>query len=750
MAVYVATYTNNLGHTVDLRIEDIDDVNEDTIHLADNPITVTYTVKDEDDIFSPIMTGRAEVRVMLLDDTVSTAFFEAMSNAVEGEFSLRVHTHNGAGTTYGLYTGFVVPDGMQRGISYINDVITIRAVDSIERAKSYTIKKGDGTQFVGRYTLKDYLDAILSPLGVISIGDIIHTDMLLSGTSTPPTDGDPIIEQLWVDASVFNDSNGRAINAYDALEMIVFSLGCRGLLDHSSGVPSFKMYEVCTYPLHFILTPTIEIGLKENGNTDNFLIGNREVITRIKTFKEIKGSFSHEGADGIVENGAMQFYDVDGKPQNVDVNAPLLALPDMNVRKRGNGRAENPYGFMLRSSYTETTPGNAATRQIDTVDMLAFKTPDDLYLTRYAEVEISVTARLEDVGYIADQTGANSTRLQYTAMIVDAIIYNEVDPANSVRSALTPEGVPTWETVDLTGNAAFAAGDYDFNVNARNNAWFAIFPQSFEPFGPIFGASKFISQYGTPLEFSATYNVSQTQKIELAPLPVSGRLHIAISQILDAGPMISNGTLAELNASTEMNTRIEGVLVSAKGLSEGKEETVYINRYGEHTTDKKEFEIKLNTTATPTAKGSLWTDVTYQDNDSKVGRFYRGPGWVRGVQGAYFNPPDHFRSYVTLVQYGALARMAFNGVQNKMDLSVVASSMPPEVPIKFTELVDFDRPSTGLYSYFHIQQMQKWNVTTGERDVTCISMKLYNRDVEDGTEQDTPTPTVDVMEKYYQ
>src|SRR5690606_40960614 len=61
----------------------------------------------------------------------------------------------------------------------------------------------------------------------------------------------------------------------------------------------------------------------------------------------------------------------------------------------------------------------------------------------------------------------------------------------------------------------------------RNNGLFAIFPSgSLYALGPIVGASAFISQYGTPIEFSATYNVSQTQKIELAPLPVSGRLHI--------------------------------------------------------------------------------------------------------------------------------------------------------------------------------------------------------------------------------
>lgn len=748
MAVYVATYTNNLGQKVDLRIEDIDDVNEDTIQLADNPITVTYSVKDEDDIFSPIMTGRAEVRVMLLDDSVSTEFFEAMSNAGEGEYKLRVHTHNGAGTTYGLYNGVVVPDGMQRGISYFNDIIVIKAVDAIERAKSFTLKKIDGTQFVGRFKLKEYIDAILLPIGAFT-GEI-YTDMTLTNTPASPLPSTSLLEQLWLDASVFNDSNGRPINAYDALEMIVFALGCRATLDHLSGIATLVMYEIISYPVQ--RPAALDIGIKGYlDREDNFLIGNQEVVTRIKTFKEVKGEFSYEGADGIVENGAMQFYDVDGKPQNVDVNAPLLALPDMNVRKRGNGRTENPYGFMLRSSYTEDTPGNIATRHISTVDMLAFKTPADLHLPRYSEIEISVTARLEDVGYVAEQTDSVGTNLQYTAMIVDAIVYNEADPANSVRSMLNPEGVPTWETVDLSGNASFASGSYDFSVNGRTNGLFAIFPSgSLYALGPIVGASAFISQYGTPLEFSATYNVSQTQQIELAPLPVSGRLHIAISQILDAGPMISHGTLAELNASTEMNTRIEGVLVSAKGLSEGKTESVYITRYGDHTTDKKEFEIKLNTTATPTAKGSLWTDVTYEDSNSKVGRFYRGPGWLRGVQGAYFTPSERIRRYITLVQYGALVRMAFNGVQNKLDFSVKASSLPPDQLIKFVDLVNISRESTLLYGYHHIQQMQKWNVTTGEREITAISMQLYNRDVEDGTEQDTPTPTTDVMEKYYQ
>lgn len=747
MAVYVAKYTNNLGQKVDLIIADVITPDQETIQLADNPITIDYSVKDEDDIFSPIMAGRAEVRVILGEDVVSTNFFEDMSNAQEGEYELLVRVHDGGGTTYGAFQGYIVPDGLQRGISYFNDIITVRAVDAVERLKSYTLRKIDGTQFVGRFKLSEYLEALLEPAGAF-IGDI-ETDISLSDTPLNPLPSTSLLEQLWVDASVFNDNQGRPINAYEALELIAYSLGCRAILDHTTGFPTLNMREVATYPLQFI--DPLDIGIKSNGNTDNFLLGNSEVLTRVKTFKEVKGSFSYEGADGIVENGAMQFYDVDGKPQNVDVNAPLLALPDMNVRKRGNGRTENPYGFMLRSSYTEDTPGNIATRHINTVDMLAFKTPADLHLPRYSEVEISVTARLEDVGYVAEQTDSVGTNLQYTAMIVDAIVYNEADPANSVRSMLNPEGVPTWETVDLSGNATFASGSYDFGVNARTNGLFAIFPSgSLYALGPIVGASAFISQYGTPLEFSATYNVSQTQNIELAPLPVSGRLHVAISQILDAGPMVSHGTLTELNDSTEMNTRIEGVLVSAKGLSEGKEETVYITRYGDHTTDKKEFEIKLNTTATPTAKGSLWTDVTYEDSDSKVGRFYRGPGWVRGINCSYFSPSERIRGYVSLVQYGALMRMAFNGVQNKIDFSARCSALHPEMPVRFIELLDLSRPSTFLFDAFHIQQKHKWNVTTGERDITAISMQLYNRDVEDGTEQDTPTPTVDVMEKYYQ
>src|SRR5690606_18662312 len=167
--------------------------------------------------------------------------------------------------------------------------------------------------------------------------------------------------------------------------------------------------------------------------------------------------------------------------------------------------------------------------------------------------------------------------------------------------------------------------------------------------------------------------------------------------------------LAELNDSTEMNTRIEGILVSAKGLSEGKTESVYITRYGDHTTDKKEFEVKLNTTATPTAKGSLWTDVTYQDNNSKVGRFYRGPGWVRGVNTPLFSPSEGVRRYISLVQYNAIARMAYNGTQNKLDFSVLAGSLPIENTITFTDLLNTGRPSTYLYNQFHIQQRQKWN-----------------------------------------
>lgn len=734
--IYTYQYQNNLGHTVDITIQRGSAVGR-TLTLADNPIKVTYNVEDEDDIFSPIMTSRCEVRVIVTDDEDGIEFFEDMSIAKDGEWRLDMLVFDGSNQLES-WSGFIIPDGMQRGISYRNDIVIIRAVDVLERAKSFKVTKTDGSQFVGRYKLRDYIDAIITNAwgGLYEYEE--NSKIVLTNNPETPTVWPPITEALWVDATAFNDNNGRPINAFDALKIIAKALGARIYFEDNKVI----LREVLTYNERPGSTWLNVVGIKSDTKTNDFLIGNQEVLTRSRTFKEVKGSFDYEGADGVMQNGNMQFYDVDGKPSSVDINASLQALPDLNVRRRGNGRTENPYGFVLKSTYAE--PGTPIiSRHLNTYDMLAFNTPAGVSVPRYTEISIEVTARLEDVGEIAVQQDQT-----YTAMIVDAIIYNDSDPSQSVRSMLNPDGVPTWETVDLSSNALFGSGQYDFSVNARDNDQFALFPPPGDLLIPLIGVSRFVSQFGTPIKFAGVKDTSQTQGVDLAPNPVSGRLYVSVSQIFDAGPM-SIPTIGELNSSTEMDTRIESVLVSAKGLNDGKTETVYQTRFGDHTTEKKEFELELGTSANPTTKGALWTDITYQDDDTKVGRFYRGPGWVKGIQHEDFSLglPSPWNGYMSLLMYNAMARMAFNRVQNKMDFTCLSERMPIGNVIFFPDLSDPDRPSTSLYVQPHIQQMQTWDVTTGERNVTVISLA---KDIRVITSEGQETPTTDLVERYYQ
>src|SRR5690606_36686802 len=136
---------------------------------------------------------------------------------------------------------------------------------------SYTLKKIDGTQFVGRFTHKDYIDTILLPIGAFT-GEI-YTDLTLTNTPASPLPSTSLLEQLWLDASVFNDSNGRPINDYDALEMIVFAVGCRATLDHLSGISTLVMYEIIAYPVQ--RPAAMYLGMKCYLDREaNFLIGN--------------------------------------------------------------------------------------------------------------------------------------------------------------------------------------------------------------------------------------------------------------------------------------------------------------------------------------------------------------------------------------------------------------------------------------------------------------------------------------------
>lgn len=721
---------------------------------SDSPLEITYFTKDENDIFAPILYSKCELKVLLRDDEASKQLLNTMNTVLDGDYVLMVQIANGAEVT--KWYGMITIDQIDKGLSYQNDSISITAICPLTFSKNQRLAKISGEKFLGRSTIYDYVEAIITnsladygtvPTIDFSINlkhDLILCNHTLYSPGLPYPDHTyfpDFFHQIKLNASLFYEQDGRSMVAHDVLERICSTFGIR--LQFKNGV--FDFQEI----LQVHETGYYEIGTKEHYSeidVNDILIQNAEKISKIRQFKEAYIDHQYAYAYGLLKNSFLTDWTTVIAPDDITFS---FYLPDYSVRKRGNGREENPYGVMLRSYGKEIIIGGTPTGddQMDYMELAAFKTEDNGVVAGQ-KISVTVKASIEGpIGYLYTNDGTgdwDNDITRYTYMICDVVIYNVNNPEYSYK--LTRDfgskpnhpdwnSDPYWEQVDLSSNPEFAGDGFDFSLFPREGGWLTNESMILNPDLVM----RYQFKHGQPIAFkSLRYNIQQGT-VTLPVAPASGRICISLSQIMNPGRIIYSKGVVDC-----FDTVLHSVVLnvgSEKAINaELTGESVYLSRNVKTAKIKKEKEIYANTASDGSIVGSLYTDIAYRDSVT----------WTLTEAGLVkFLNHDLFGAYLgdtSLLKYNAFAMQSFNAAQQLVYCRTKAANPTFKYyGVRFSSLVDdTHEDATNLYGYYHIIQRLVYDVKNCESEITAISMKANFREISTTTLDDN----TDLLEEY--
>lgn len=703
-----------------------------------SPVTITYYTKDENDVFSPILYSECALNIMLNDDDSSKQLLNTLNTALDGDYVLKVNIINGASED--TWYGSITTDQITKSVSYTGP-ISIKAICPLTYAKNQRLSRTDGTKFIGKHTLQEYIEAIitnaLADYGTVPNIDfsisLVHDLILCNHTLYTPSLPYPdhtyfpdLFHQLSVEAYLFNDKDGRPMTAHDVLETICAALAIR--LQFKNGVFDFRELLQIPFSGHYNVAPHGGLDTEE---VNDIMLGNSERISKIRMFREAYVDCDYGFAYGLVRNGQLNDW-TGGLPDSVDLK--IMNTGAISSRKKGNGRSENPYGYLLKSFYNL----DAGVEEFNNAgyDMMAFRT-DDRDITPGKRIEIEVKAYIEDeVTYVQVPTEPKSNDIAaLTYMICDTFIYNIDDPVHSYR-LMYANDAPVWELIDLSSNTVFATGHYDFTINDRGAASAPVSPTP----GTNENWNAFYFKFGYPIQFKAQGFTKQTGTITLPVAPCTGTLYIALSSIINPikfslSPPPPPDYMATVITSCTVNTGSDRKLNQ-----EITGESVYLSRNLQSVKIKSERTIDMNTTADGTVSGSLYTDIAYRDSETWR---YEEAGLVRRLNHLLY---DYILGDTSLLKYNAFAMQSQNSGQQ-----IVYCRTKAKKPtfryygVRFPSLVDpTHEDATSLFGSYHLTQRMVYDVKNCESEITAISMKANFREISTTTLDDN----TDLLEEY--
>lgn len=747
--MFASEFSNRGNQTVSVRIvpkNPIGGVPDKPLTLAgSDPLSIRYETENENDPFTPLLYGSATLKVLIDGSSNLSDFVTAMSSAADGAYNMIVKV--GVET---VFYGIITPDDYIRSIhTQMGAEMEVKAVCPITFTKGQKLTMTDGKQFRGKHTIKDYVTAILANAFNISPTPsvanfttlFVHVLSIAKNTITDnslPYPNDtyfpPFWEQVKLNAIVFNDSDGRPMNAHDVLVMILKALRMRMTFDNWT----FRLLSLDGIHNH----PTA------SGYT---LIGNAELINRSRRFREVRVEYKYNMFSGTMLNGAFIDWEANDTPSDTKVLVQQITNNDYSPRRRGNGRTENPYGFMLRYGY-RTDPINSGAYspfyQIDKVNMLAFRTEEES-LQKGQSIKVEVSAYTENYrggGFRYD--GDDST---YTRMICDAFIYNSADPTQSYRSK-AGYGGNEWELIDLSGTA-FSTTNYDFTVNTRNRDMFSnrhgIFGvDAYQPNYVSKFATMYAAEFGTPLTFRAMVDIKQTSSIDLPPAPVSGTLFIAVSPILNVNKVMYSFYREMEDYGDTVITGINVAIGSADKINKEKTSSVtYRTREITAAIDTRREEIAIDTSTDSALASSLWTDIVYKKSETYtlpgVGTItvttVTQPGFIPSV----VSPGGSFNGALSLSAFNAHVLQQYNENRFEFKFKAVMSTVRSFNGYKFPILSGIGLPA-GIDEWYFMPTRIEWSVRSGIADITAISMRKNYKDYS----RTTLSNTLDLLEEY--
>lgn len=675
---YTMVFKDDFGRTVHVVLRSAEVVLEPIVlTAASNPVTITM-VGGDDDVYQPVITSQAVIRIILPEDSVQ--LFEDLTNMTEDTFGVTITVFN-PGDDY-VWHGWLIPDEQIRNFSYTGQEISIRAIDPLSRSKGVKLLNSDNKYLYGKFKLKDIISTVMdrcfNPDNTVGTFSYFVASTLKLSYDTTYVFPD-ILEQLTVNTEVFNDDMGRPITGFEVIKMIANSLCMRCWYENRT----LYFQDIHTFTSNWMLG-AIGLGIMLPGDDNNFLIKNTENITTLRTFKESRARFEYKGAVGILIDGYLQNWEVAGagfRLTDWDYNPILGGQPDVFLRREGTGREGTPYGIRIQA-YSSGNIERIGSRSVTT-------------FTGGDSARISIKMQLlnpNDIPPYQDEYVIDISAIP--------VIYNPDDPTLSYITQINPTTNETyWQRVDLTGTL-FASGVTD---------WAAI--TALTPRAIFLRADRAATR--------------QTLEKDTPPLPVeaNGILFVNVSPAI-------NPSYTLIPDSTK--TIIHNVLVSKipKNTERvpSKGEIVYITRQINTSQLDKTKDIELNTTVNNSVTGALETEITYV-------RTSDGVTVLAGLVTYLSN--GSFLIDKSLLQYNAMVQMRYNYAQYKIDLEARSRLLQFYNFISLADLSDPLRPSTAIYDEPFLQTKHEYDIKTGLRKLSVVSMKQNARLLSETTLDDT-------------
>lgn len=736
---WIATYDDAVGRTVTIKIGRIDNIysndsEEGTLVLSEKPLVITKAAIEEDDIFSPLVVQDAILEVVSDGSGASNALLGIVPHINDGQYAMYVTIRNAANAIIYQWQGYLTPDDISRGIAPNAQKISIKAVCVLTALKSKRLVDADGAALKGYRTVKEYLDIIFdSPLitATLYTMKLRLTNYNITNTSLTPSSPSlfpPFFETVQINGALFLDDNSRPITCYEALEAIARAFKCRVTVSGTT----VRVREIFSFD-------TSGFGLSiSTADTANLrLLGNTEMIRRVRSFREAVVRYRYQGQSGGVENGTLREWSGD-TPVNVDLNLETNTVPyyAYSPRKRGNGRPENPFGISLRWGVTTATSGGDM--MVGKVDMIAFKVDD---VQRGQNMTISVQAMVEGADTNPDpyRIRYGGDAFEHTRMICDAIIYNNDNPQQSRRYK-----DDKWEQVDLLPyTSTFGSGHYDFSVNLRD-------PLLMRSGGGSNNekSTRYQSQYGKAIQFGLISGRRQTSSVDLKPCDVSGTMYIAVSPIMNLGK-VSNSTTSYHVAANWGDTVVSNVDISlndAEANNRGTSgEVAYITRNLNPAVVSRESEIRINTGSTYKV-GGLHTQYEYALPITVFDTvLVMGKGAVKDLGHETITNIEQF----SLLKYNAYVMQSFNTPRQVGEIDVLISGAT--IPMHMHSFVWFSGLGTiaggTLFdsSIKYAMQRMVYDVKKSQAKLVIMGLNKEERAVSSSLLNNT----TDMVEEYY-
>lgn len=332
-----------------------------------SPVVIEHEFNIKEFPAEPVTDTKMTINISL--PTFAGNFYEDITDVQDGDCWVVYHNL----TQNIKQSGWLIPDESHRKFNTYNYDISLTVISPLSFMKNKTLLADDGKMLYDKHSIGALITTCLKRSLPAHIAPVYNINAVLNDNSGGSFTG----SLLRVEG--FNSSDGRPPSCYDVLKAIASSFACKLTwlndvlhienLHHLAGLAADRSIVIKAF------------------ETDDFLIGNTEDVTKVRGVGELSTKYNYAYNVGILKNGLFTDY-AGGSFTHWSIanvaafgTAPALTYTGGYITQSGSGRKIDRYAARIQGdrdiaaiSKTETTHNrglyNSATvRMNDTLNI---------------------------------------------------------------------------------------------------------------------------------------------------------------------------------------------------------------------------------------------------------------------------------------------------------------------------------------------------------------------------------------------